>query len=66
MPLVLDALSGTTSSWIRDAVDILATISPATGAVAAPRLRELLEDGYEWTRIYAAACRCVPPGLDHG
>ncbi|WP_203923788.1 hypothetical protein [Rugosimonospora africana] len=55
MPLVLDALSGTTSFWIRDAVDILATIPPAAGSAAVPRLQELLENSYDWTRIFAAA-----------
>jgi hypothetical protein len=55
MPLVMGALSGTTSFWIADAADILATMPPETGEPAAPRLRELLGDSYEWTRIYAAA-----------
>lgn len=55
MPLVLDALSGTTSFAIHDAVDIIVSITPVAGAAAVPRLRELLDDRYEWTRIYAAA-----------
>lgn len=55
MPLLLDALSGTTSTWIGSAVEILATIDPATASPAVPRLRELLGHSYEWTRIYAAA-----------
>lgn len=55
MPLLLDALSGTTSSWIGSAVEILATIDPESAAPAVPLLRELLGNSYEWTRIYAAA-----------
>lgn len=38
----------------RDAADALGRIGPPA-RTALPRLRDLLDDGYEWTRIHAAA-----------
>lgn len=55
LPLVLRLLQGTDSFWIHDAAEILAQIDRDTAIVAVPRLRELLADKYEWTRVYAAS-----------
>jgi HEAT repeat protein len=39
---------------LREAAEVLGQIGPPAAA-ALPRLRELLADGYEWNRVYAAA-----------
>ncbi|WP_285572968.1 HEAT repeat domain-containing protein [Streptomyces sp. RTGN2] len=48
----LNALLG--SHCNRDAADTLGRIGPPA-RMALPRLRELLSNGYEWTRVHAAA-----------
>jgi HEAT repeat protein len=54
LPLLLQNLQESDSFLAHDAAELLGQIGPAAAA-AVPRLRELLTNSYEWTRIYAAA-----------
>lgn len=55
LPLVLEPLQGTTGFGIRGAGEILAQIDRDAASVAVPRLRELLVDDNELTRVLAAS-----------
>lgn len=55
MPLLLEALNDATLARIKDAVEVLTTLSAETAAPAAPRLRTLLNSRDPWAKVHAAA-----------
>lgn len=55
MPLLLEALNDATLPRVRDAVEVLITLTPEAATAAAPQLRNLLTARYEWISVHAAA-----------
>ncbi|MGW2765380.1 hypothetical protein [Streptomyces sp. NPDC001275] len=53
-PAVVPLLEGLLNYWHHEAADVLGRIGSEAKAVL-PRLRQMLDAGYEWTRVFAAA-----------